>query len=66
MEGKVIITINEDGGVHTHVEQVDGPTCESLLNPIEGFGVVIEQGHTDDYDKRQRVSTQERAKVRAR
>ena len=66
MEGKVIITIDMDGKVHTHVEGIEGPICEALLAPLEGFGEVTEQGHTDDYDKRQRRTVREVARVRAR
>ena len=63
---KIIVIIEADGEVKTHVEGVEGQACEAHLAPLDGFGEVREEGHTDDWEKTQRRVVSVRREVRAR
>ena len=51
---KIRIHVAPDATVSSHVEGVQGPSCEALLDKLlrDLFDEVVEEGHTADFDRK--------------
>lgn len=56
-EPEVKIQIDYSGRVSAEINGIQGQGCDQILDEImQDLGIIEEDGHTDDYFKRQSVS----------
>ena len=54
MDYSIEVTISPDGKLNAKVQGIHGEGCDGLLDVLDQIGVVEDEGHTDDWDKKQK------------